>query len=239
MPGIIEYHLDLAEPLDPYPARLHGAACALLELPTSEHHAQQKPFTVWPIFAAADGAKWRLGWLPDRRPPLRSADMLRFGQAHCRVRGRDVTTVSFAQLARVGCASTAELRMVSPTFFSRNGRDHPLPDPVLLVDSAVRRWNAHAPVDLQIPQAEHRALRSSIVLADLDGRTERGAVTLTMQQTGFVGTVHIGLPRAAQRSSRYLLAALMRFVEVAGLGAQTTHGFGAVELVALDGRAAP
>lgn len=236
MPGTIELDLDGPDPAEAYPARLHGAACALLELPATDHRAQQQPFTVRPLVVGRSGAHWRLGWLPDGRPPLRNTETVRFGPIFRRVRRSAVATSSFAQLAGSGCACTVDLRMVSPTYFSRNGRDHLLPDPVLIIDSAVRRWNQYAPPDFQVSESEHRALRSRIVLTDFVGRTERGPVTFTTQQTGFVGTVRLALPRSAERGSRYLLAALMRFLGVAGVGAQTTHGFGAVELVALDGR---
>lgn len=239
MPGTVVFDLEGPEPAAAHPARLHGAACALLELPAADHRAQDQPFAVRPLVADGKGARWRLGWLPEGHPPIRTVDTVRFGPTRRRVRGFTIAITSFGRLATGGSTGTADLRMLSPTFFSRNGRDHPLPDPVLIIDSAVRRWNLHAPADLRVPDAEHRALRSRIVLTDFEGRTERGPVTFTMQQTGFVGTVRIALPRSAERSTRYLLAALMRFLDVAGVGAQTTHGFGALELVALDGRPPP
>jgi CRISPR-associated endoribonuclease Cas6 len=52
-----------------YPARLHGAACALLEGSAVSHTAQHKPFSVGPLFGdGAERARWRPGWLPAAEP---------------------------------------------------------------------------------------------------------------------------------------------------------------------------
>lgn len=233
MPGVIALHLDVPHDVEVYPARLHGAACALLEHGSTAHRGQDKPFAVWPLRPGPDGAAWRLGWLPDGVPALGAGDSVMFGAAVFPVLHRTVDLTSFARLASGGPVRSADLRLLSPTFFSRNGRDHPLPDPVLLVESAVRRWNVHAPPDAHIPEDLRRALRAAVYLADMVGETRRGRVSRTMEQLGFVGTVRLALTRSAGETVRCLFGALMRFVDVAGVGAQTTHGFGAVELLEL------
>jgi hypothetical protein len=45
--------------------------------------------------------------------------------------------------------------------------------------------------------------------------------------------VAIALNRQADPTTHTVFAALMRFAAIAGLGAQTTHGFGATDLIAL------
>lgn len=68
----------------------------------------------------------------------------------------------------------------------------------------------------------------------MDGRTVSTPVSATMHQTGFVGTIRLALTRAAGAPLASLFAALMRYTDIAGLGAQTTHGFGAVRLQHLN-----
>lgn len=81
-------------------------------------------------------------------------------------------------------------------FFSRNGRDHPLPDPALIMRSAATRWNLHAPPALAVPEDLLRELGKLVYLADFGGRTVWAPVSATMTQTGFVGDMPlVGAPR--------------------------------------------
>ena len=140
----------------------------------------------------------------------------------------------FAALAASPPAWSAELDIISPLYFSRNGRDHPLPDPVLMLRSACERWNAFAPIPLPIPDETARALLAAVRLAAMEGRTVSTPVSATMHQTGFVGSVRLALGRDATPCLASAFAALMRFADIAGVGAQTTHGFGAVRLRRLN-----
>ncbi|SDQ35455.1 CRISPR system precrRNA processing endoribonuclease RAMP protein Cas6 [Actinopolyspora saharensis] len=233
MPATIRLTLDQPGSARIYPARLHGAACAVLESGGGEHRQQRKPFAVWPLRDLDGRTGWQLGWLAEHDPPA-VPRRIRLGEAHCRVREVDVDGVSYARLANSEPARHAQLRMISPLYFSRNGRDHPLPDPVLIVRNAAQRWNAHAPEPLHVGEEQLRAITGMVFLHDLAGETVRTPVSATMEQTGFVGTVRLGLTRNAERVTRGLFAALMRFTAVAGVGAQTTHGFGGVQLEELD-----
>jgi CRISPR-associated endoribonuclease Cas6 len=175
-------------------------------------------------------APWRLSWLAEREPPSLPTTVV-FGDARCPVSSTTVRRVSYAELAGSAPVGHAHLRVTSPMFFSRNGRDHPLPDPGLMLRSAATRWNRHAPAALAVPDDALRELAKLIYLADFEGRTARVPVSATMSQTGYVGEVHLALVRIADRSARVTFAALTRFAALAGLGAQTTHGFGAVDML--------
>ena len=129
--------------------------------------------------------------------------------------------------------------MVSPMYFSRNGRDHPIPDPVLIVRSLARRWNVAVPATVAIPDELRDRLCAAVLLADMQGGTVAAPVTTSRDQVGFVGTVRLELPRHAELDIGVVFAALMRFAELAGIGAQTTHGFGAVDLLGLEELGAP
>ncbi len=55
-------------------------------------------------------------------------------------------------------------------------------------------------------------------------------VTEQIRQVGFVGEAELRLLKTASAGTAELFGALMRFAAIAGIGAQTTHGFGAVEV---------
>ncbi|HEY6424083.1 MAG TPA: CRISPR system precrRNA processing endoribonuclease RAMP protein Cas6, partial [Pseudonocardiaceae bacterium] len=67
-------------------------------------------------------------------------------------------------------------------------------------------------------------------LEDATLETRRAQVSRTMWQTGFVGAARLALTKTSDDVTAQVFAALIRFAEFAGVGAQTTHGFGAVRL---------
>ncbi|MFC7617289.1 CRISPR system precrRNA processing endoribonuclease RAMP protein Cas6 [Actinokineospora soli] len=117
-----------------------------------------------------------------------------------------------------------------PLYFSRNGHDHPLPDPALLYRSAATRWNHHAPTPLTIPDHDLHDLRKHTYITHLDGQTTQAPVSATMNQTGFIGQLHLALTRHTTPTTRTLFATLTHYLTIAGAGAQTTHGFGSLHL---------
>lgn len=229
MPATITLTLDLTERPRIYPARLHGAMCTLLEDLDADHGRQHKPFAAGPLRDAEEGTRWRIGWLGEQQPP-QLPDSVRFGDVSCPVRGVQYESVGYAGLAQTKPARHAQIETLSPLYFSRNGRDHPLPDPVLIVRTLTQRWNAHAATALAIPEETLHALTDTVILHDMAGETVRTPVSATMKQIGFLGTVRLGLTKAADRDTQTLFAALMRYATMAGIGAQTPHGFGAIEL---------
>ncbi|WP_433678312.1 CRISPR system precrRNA processing endoribonuclease RAMP protein Cas6 [Nocardia sp. CA-119907] len=226
MPALIEVLLDIPPGLDIYPARLHGAACALFEQPDTHHTAQTKPFTASPLLTTAHGARWKLGWLHETPPPP-IPTTIRFGDITYPVLDHTLTHRTYAQLATTAAPiKTAEFHITSPMYFSRNGRDYPLPDPVLIITKLADRWNHHAPPHTQLTDTNTRNLNQHIYLAGLDGHTVQARATYTSQQTGFLGTFTLALPNTAPTDTYHTLTALTHYAEITGIGAQTTRGYG-------------
>lgn len=231
MPAILDLELLVSAGTQVYPARLHGAACAMLEDDSVPHMAQHKPFSVGLLAGGTAGrAQWRLGWLANSEPPP-VPRTITLGPARCEVQAIRPTSVTFGELLTSPPQRQVELHFVSPTFFSRHGRDLPLPDPVLIMRSLAIRWNAHAPRELTLPAGVLSALLDSVYMDEMAGETQRAQVSRTMWQTGFVGAVRLALTKAGREVTAQAFTALTRFAECAGVGAQTTHGFGAVHLV--------
>lgn len=222
--------LRLTEPASPpFPAHLHAAACGLLEAPDADHTAQHKPFAVGAPVAERGAVTWRLGWLPDLALPAGwPPQELRLGGSTCRVIDAQVRHQPFAALATSRPVTRSQVRFLTPTYFSRNGRDVPLPDPVLVLRSLTQRWNAFAPVSLAIDDMLGKELLRTALLTEAAVHTVRAQVGRDTWQTGFVGDAEFALTHAASSDAGAVFAALLRYATVAGVGARTTHGFGEV-----------
>lgn len=232
MPARIELELAHRPGVRLYPARLHGAACALFETPESDHNSQHKPFTASPLVGGSRGSLWILGWLGETSVPS-AGEVVVFGDHRCAVLGRRVVQTSYAELSATAHCDAATLELWSPAYFSRNGRDYPLPDPVLIVRGLVARWNQHCPAHLRWSEEVSRQLFREVTIAEMTGRTVRAQVTYTMEQIGFVGSVRLLLKQSATADVGVAFSALMKFAQLSGIGAQTTHGFGACRLAAM------
>ena len=222
---------------------VHGLTCRLLEPPGNpDHHNDRKPYAVQlprasdttageielcladltptgripPQLAAAIGQRYRLGSLPLEALAVRR-----------------LTTVSYPELRKLGPLWSCEYRFLTPTYFARSGRDYPLPDPQLIIRSLIESWNAHADDDLRIDDGLARELGSRVILTSHTIRTRAIPSGNGRPRIGFVGTARLGL-RAADRqdpdgiASARLLATLSAHAPYSGVGAQTTHGLGAV-----------
>lgn len=229
--------LRLAEPeTPPYPVHLHAAACRLLEPPGVDHTAQRKPFTVGAPVAEDGTVTWRLGWLPDLELPAAwPPEELRLGGSSCRVIDARTRHQPFAALAASRPVTRGLVRFLTPTYFSRNGRDVPLPDPVLVMRSLAQRWNVFAPTGLDLDDTQCKALLSAVLLTNTDVHTVRVQVGRDSWQTGFIGDAELALTHTATPHVGAVFAALLRFATIAGIGAQTTYGFGEVHPEPLNG----
>lgn len=229
MPTLLTLRLTEPTGSPPFPAHVHAAACGLLEAPDADHTAQHKPFAVGAPVAERGAVTWRLGWLPDAALPAGwPPQQLRLGGSVCRVTQAQQQPQPFAALAASGPVTRVQVRFLTPTYFSRNGRDVPLPDPVLVLRSLTQRWNAFAPAALAIDEGLGRELLGTVVLTDADVHTVRVQVGRDAWQTGFVGDTELALTRTASPTIGAIFAALLRYAAVAGIGARTTYGFGEV-----------
>lgn len=230
---------------------LHRLACRLVEPPSNPaHHQQRKPFTVWPLQVAPEhaGECWlRLNWLPiggglggHLQQALRQR--LWLGASQIVPVGFDEDTASYQALRELPPLWQADLRFLSPTYFSRSGRDYLLPDPALIVRSLVARWDEQVEESpaLAIDGDMARELGRRVILKAHELYTVRVTGADGRPRTGFMGQARLGLRTAERRSAEgvacaRLLATVCAFLPYCGLGAQTTHGLGAVAVYSADG----
>ena len=101
-----------------------------------------------------------------------------------------------------------------------------LPDPALVFGGLIRAWNSAAPVPLQMDKGALAAyLEEDAVVKRIEWLETRMLHFSRSPQVGFVGQVTYGL-MAADEPIRCQLNALADFAFYAGVGAQTTMGFG-------------
>ncbi|WP_158566859.1 CRISPR system precrRNA processing endoribonuclease RAMP protein Cas6 [Actinomadura craniellae] len=234
MPAALTLRLVPDRPARPDTRQLHGLACALFENST-DHRAQRKPFTVWPV--APDpvdpdtGLLLRASWLAEEPLPF-DPDRLtevRFGSRRCPVAAADVVRTSRARLATTAPASTAELTFRSPAYFAANGRRTVTPDLRLVLGGYRRRWNEHLPTGspLHLDDELGRELHRAVELTGYDLRTVRRDGGHGHPVTGFTGHMALALTPDAPTELRAAFTALLSFAPYSGTGARTTHGFGA------------
>lgn len=231
---------DQARPgWSPAPKQVHGLAVRLFEGADADHEAQDKPYSAGtPVESGEPGLLlWRPAWLRDSGgpdPARWERERVRLGSRFFTVEHATARHTSYAELGQAAPAGRVEMRFAAPTYFSRGDRWFPLPDPVLMYGRLAGRWNAHAPDPLRVGDAALKELTETVAISahDITTRTVdlgRGG------RAGFTGTVTFVLAGRPGEDTRRLFAALSWFAAVAGVGAATTYGLGAVE-VSADGR---
>ncbi|KUJ38383.1 hypothetical protein ADL25_24490 [Streptomyces sp. NRRL F-5122] len=225
------------------PAHLHGLACALLEGLGADHHGQTKPFSITPLMQAphAPGrALLTLGWLNDGTVPRLEewvGEQVRLGGQFFTVEDVGAEGASYPALLALPPAERVTMDFLSVTHFTRKGRWIPLPDAELVYTSLGRRWNAYA--ETPFPNPLITELRETVLLTAHDVKSAPVDIRQG-HRTGFLGHATFAVPRTACREVALAFTALSRFAELAGIGAQTTHGLGwtRVSMPELHGRKA-
>jgi CRISPR-associated endoribonuclease Cas6 len=241
MPAIIELRLHPSRPLEPTTRQLHGLACALFEGPLGAlgdaiHASQEKPFSVWPLRKVPGGWLLRAAWLPSGFPhgTLTACGRLRLGPVTCTVTDLAVRPAAHADLADVPLVDGARLTLHSPAYFSRSGSQAADADPRLIVGSWRRRWNASLPAGHRLAVSDQlfRDIHLALHVTGTGLRTE-SRDNGYLSRPGLIGTATLRLEAGASPTTRRGFAALARFAEYAGTGAQVTHGFGATKVTLL------
>lgn len=214
----------------PSAQQLHGAVANLVREADESHQAGEKPWALHPALKQDKELLLTINWLDDRQPPEVFTEGLpteiRLGPAfHPVLRARS-DHASWAELARE-TSTAVTMEFVSPMWFSRNGRTYPLPDPLLIYRRLLQRWETYS--DTPIPAEVSEQLLGSVYVDDLEGET----VTYDLgkgRRLGFLGQVRFAIER--DQTVGHAFAALSKFAEYCGVGAQTTYGAGMVRIVA-------
>ena len=136
---------------------------------------------------------------------------------------------TYAKLFKTRSSRNLTLSFITPTSFRKSGHHFPLPVPVNLFHSYLRRWNHFAPnkfeVDDFLDWIEQNVfiVRHQLESTKVAGG-KRGFVT------GFVGAVELNLARSDRSEYIRLYKALGLYSVYCGTGHKTTFGLGQTRL---------
>lgn len=215
--------------------QLHGAACRMMAEPDGTHTLPgPKPWTARMCPAGVE-----LSWLDDQRdPPPKPQGVVNFGPIAHDVVDVDDEHLSFAGWLDLPVVTTVHMQHVSPATLSlaslvrpdgsRGPKRHlPLPDPAIIYRGLALRWNTFCSPPARIPDERIDGLTDIVAVSAHDIST----VVCDLgngRRPGFIGRVTYTLAGHVNPTDALVFTVLSRYADLAGVGAQTTHGLGAV-----------
>ncbi|MBD2194847.1 CRISPR-associated endoribonuclease Cas6 [Calothrix anomala FACHB-343] len=123
------------------------------------------------------------------------------------------------------------LSFVSPTSFRRKGHHFPLPVPVNLFHSYLRRWNDFSGMAVET-EAFLDWIDESVIIHQHRIESVKVAAGKRGSVTGFVGAISCGLSKTALANTEFtkLFYALVKLAPYCGTGHKTTFGLGQTRL---------
>ncbi|MFM7886507.1 MAG: CRISPR-associated endoribonuclease Cas6, partial [Pseudanabaena sp.] len=180
----------------------------------------------WTISALSNSlCKWLRNWYSDH-PKTINLYSGNFAIAQIAI-NQPATTYNNLWSASANPESRFILAFLSPTSFRSKNHHLPLPIPVNIFHSYLRRWNDFTPEAL--PQEEFLAWIEKVVyITNYDLECTKVAVAKQGYVTGFTGTVEFAVDLKASRNSDFerLLSALIKLAAYCGTGHKTTFGLG-------------
>ncbi|RUR78681.1 CRISPR-associated endoribonuclease Cas6 [Chlorogloeopsis fritschii PCC 9212] len=138
---------------------------------------------------------------------------------------------TYAELLNSEHGETLTLKFLSPTSFRRKGHHFPLPVPVNVFHSYLRRWNDFSgmPVD---QDAFLDWVDSCVLITRCQLTTMKVLAGKKGAVTGFTGAIEFGLTKEASHQSEFqqLFYALGKLAPYCGTGHKTTFGLGQTRL---------
>ncbi len=234
---------DEADGLPRYPGRaLHALFYQWLALGdyslSTQVHDQDgpRPFTVSPLYRINGQPTLHFTLLDDALWPALSQGISLTPTVE--VIGRPLTLPadgpqvqhrSYADLvAEAGTDTRVQLRFLSPTSFRSREMHVPLPDPSLVFQSWLNRWNEFAPGELRINVALLDIVAAHVAVGRYDLRTEMVDLGRNRKVIGFVGGVQYNVIRAGKIGNEWLrkLNLLADYASFCGTGHKTAQGMG-------------
>jgi len=195
-----------------------------------------RPFTVSPLYKQDGRLTLRFTLLDDALwPPLAAgiakiSDIAVLGQSLSLAEGApEVLPCTYAALAAASSAARRiRLRFCSPTSFRSREMHYPLPDPLLVYQSWLARWNAFAPAAEQINIALLDVVAEHVALGRYDLRTELVDLGKNRKMVGFVGIVQFNVLHAGKVGEAWVrkLNLLADYALYCGTGHKTAQGMG-------------
>lgn len=248
MPTILTLPLDPAQAaeLPPYPGRaLHALFYQWLALGdyalSVQTHADDgpRPFTVGPLLRYNGQPLLRFTVLEDALWPalqrgiaLTPAVVVLNRPLTLPANGPQVQQQAYAELvAQAGTETRFTFRFRSPTSFRSREMHFPLPDPRLVFQSWLLRWNEFALPHQQLNVALLDIVEAHLAIGRYEMRTELVDLGENKKAIGFVGMIQYNVLRAHRLGAEWVSALnlLADYAPYCGTGHKTAQGMGQTE----------
>ena len=207
--------------------------------------------TGWRLHDGEPWALWqptrnslRLAWLEDDVPTIsiRPADATR-GEADLMTGGAETSAAarlairheSYQTITHSASAASQHPLVVrwealTPTVFTRRGRQYPAPDLWCLFTSLAAEWNQHADTAVQVDTTHATKAASVIRVLSVKGRTADHSDGAGDTRTGFVGAVSMLVDPATLGDGGRDCVALLMSADYLGIGEFQQAGMGATRI---------
>jgi CRISPR-associated endoribonuclease Cas6 len=171
--------------------------------------------------------QWLGHWLENLPPTIE----LRYAPLKIQSVAFALPSTTYAQLYQTELAKTLTLSFLSPTSFRRKGHHLPLPWPVNVFHSYLRRWN-----ELSGMQFDDETFLAWVDESVLISRHQLESVKVSAGKkgsvTGFLGAVEFSLTNESTKQQHFqrLFTALGQLAPYCGTGHKTTFGLGQTRL---------
>lgn len=144
--------------------------------------------------------------------------------------------LSYQQLWEGEIGKAVALSFVSPTSFRRKGHHLPMPWPVNVFHSYLRRWNNFSGMPFD-QESFLEWIDENVIIRQLRLESVKVAAGKKGMVTGFTGAIEYGLGKDGGNDQEFerLFYALLRLAPYSGTGHKTTFGLGQTRLGWLSG----
>ncbi|MCC5639059.1 CRISPR-associated endoribonuclease Cas6 [Nostoc sp. CHAB 5844] len=171
--------------------------------------------------------QWMVQWVENL------PEMLDLRNAPLQIRSVSIahSPTTYAQLLESEHAETVTLKFLSPTSFRRKGHHFPLPVPMNVFHSYLRRWNDFSGTSVD-QDAFLAWVDDHVLITRCQLTTAKVLVGKKGAVTGFTGAIEFTLAKDAAKQSEFeqLFFALGKLAPYCGTGHKTTFGLGQTRL---------
>ncbi|MEO3705297.1 CRISPR-associated endoribonuclease Cas6 [Trichormus azollae] len=171
-------------------------------------------------------------WLTQLPPTLELRDaLLQIKQVHVAHPPTTYTQLLNSLTNKYSDNSEISLSFVSPTSFRRKGHHFPLPAPINLFHSYLRRWNDFSGTPVE-QDAFLEWIDESVIIHQYRLESVKVAAGKRGSVTGFTGVMSCGLSKTTLANTEFtkLFYALVQLAPYCGTGHKTTFGLGQTRL---------
>lgn len=223
------------------PWHVHGAVSGWFDYTPAEHHANDKPYAVWPLITSHRVGVQVATLTEDAEARFQAAtsrgQSVRLGNQTREIGGpRMLAQASWAELAARRGSRRWVLHFQTATTFRSGDQSSPFPQPATVLRGLGKAWSMWS--DVALPGIDTRSLGSSVRVDALDLSSSIVTVDVGSQEGGarinlWVSAVTGQITFVCQdRVAAATVGPLLELAAFAGVGSMTLKGLGVTQVKA-------